>query len=132
MIERMLELSGDLDDEQRARLLEIADKCPVHRTLGKRSEGRDQTRLGPPAAAGADGDNDQTEGQVDCDDLADPGDVATSLGPVLCGYGFTKIFPGAPVEPREEQHHDPGHALHNVHMQSRRRRSHLVWVNNIR
>ncbi|MEH6753472.1 MAG: alpha/beta fold hydrolase [Alphaproteobacteria bacterium] len=33
MIERMLELSGDLDDEQRARLLEIADKCPVHRTL---------------------------------------------------------------------------------------------------
>lgn len=33
VIERTLELSGDLDDEQRARLLEIADKCPVHRTL---------------------------------------------------------------------------------------------------
>jgi len=28
-----LELSGDLTDEQRERLLEIADKCPVHRTL---------------------------------------------------------------------------------------------------
>jgi uncharacterized OsmC-like protein/alpha/beta superfamily hydrolase len=32
-IEREVELIGDLDDEQRARLLEIADKCPVHRTL---------------------------------------------------------------------------------------------------
>mgnify|MGYP002628000346 CR=1 FL=1 len=32
-IEREIELIGDLDDEQRARLLEIADKCPVHRTL---------------------------------------------------------------------------------------------------
>jgi putative redox protein len=32
-IERVLTLSGDLDDAQRARLLEIADKCPVHRTL---------------------------------------------------------------------------------------------------
>ena len=26
-------LTGDLDAEQRKRLLEIADKCPVHRTL---------------------------------------------------------------------------------------------------
>lgn len=32
-IERVLELRGDLDAGQRARLLEIADKCPVHRTL---------------------------------------------------------------------------------------------------
>jgi putative redox protein len=32
-IERTLELTGDLDAEQRQRLLEIADKCPVHRTL---------------------------------------------------------------------------------------------------
>ena len=32
-IERDLELVGPLDAEQRARLLEIADKCPVHRTL---------------------------------------------------------------------------------------------------
>ncbi|MEZ6014284.1 MAG: bifunctional alpha/beta hydrolase/OsmC family protein [Planctomycetota bacterium] len=30
---RTLELSGPLDAEQRARLLEIANKCPVHRTL---------------------------------------------------------------------------------------------------
>ena len=28
-----LVLTGDLDGEQRARLLEIAGKCPVHRTL---------------------------------------------------------------------------------------------------
>jgi putative redox protein len=32
-IERAITLEGELDDDQRARLLEIADKCPVHRTL---------------------------------------------------------------------------------------------------
>ena len=32
-IERALTIVGDLDEEQRARLVEIADKCPVHRTL---------------------------------------------------------------------------------------------------
>ena len=26
-------IEGDLTEEQRARLLEIADRCPVHRTL---------------------------------------------------------------------------------------------------
>ena len=33
LIEREIELEGALDDPQRARLLEIADRCPVHRTL---------------------------------------------------------------------------------------------------
>jgi putative redox protein len=32
-IERLITLEGDLDAEARARLMEIADKCPVHRTL---------------------------------------------------------------------------------------------------
>jgi len=32
-IERSIALEGPLDAAQRARLLEIADKCPVHRTL---------------------------------------------------------------------------------------------------
>jgi putative redox protein len=32
-IERSLVIAGALDDAQRQRLLEIADKCPVHRTL---------------------------------------------------------------------------------------------------
>jgi uncharacterized OsmC-like protein len=32
-IERMITLEGDLSAEQRKRLLEIADRCPVHRTL---------------------------------------------------------------------------------------------------
>jgi putative redox protein len=32
-IERVVTLTGALSAEQRARLLEIADKCPVHRTL---------------------------------------------------------------------------------------------------
>ena len=35
---RAVRLEGDLDDEQRARLMEIADRCPVHRTLERRSE----------------------------------------------------------------------------------------------
>lgn len=42
-IEREIELQGPLDEAQRARLLEIANKCPVHRTL--HSEVYIQTRL---------------------------------------------------------------------------------------
>ena len=32
-IEREVVLDGDLTEEQRTRALEIADRCPVHRTL---------------------------------------------------------------------------------------------------
>jgi putative redox protein len=32
-IDTEVELAGPLDAEQRARLLEIAERCPVHRTL---------------------------------------------------------------------------------------------------
>ena len=32
-IDREIELSGDLDDAQRQRLLNIAERCPVHQTL---------------------------------------------------------------------------------------------------
>ena len=35
---RRIKLTGPLDDAQRQRLLEIADKCPVHRTLERSSE----------------------------------------------------------------------------------------------
>ena len=38
-----VELTGVLSEEQQVRLLEIADKCPVHRTLT--SEIHIQTRL---------------------------------------------------------------------------------------
>ena len=31
--EREIELAGELTEEQRSRMLEIADRCPVHRTL---------------------------------------------------------------------------------------------------
>ena len=41
-IEREIHLVGNLDTEQQKRLLEIADKCPVHRTL--KSEIDIQTR----------------------------------------------------------------------------------------
>ncbi|MEP5763752.1 MAG: bifunctional alpha/beta hydrolase/OsmC family protein [Halieaceae bacterium] len=33
VLERVVTLQGDLTDEQRQRLLQIADRCPVHRTL---------------------------------------------------------------------------------------------------
>jgi len=42
-IERLVTLEGSLEPEQRTRLLEIADKCPVHRTL--HSEVLIRTRL---------------------------------------------------------------------------------------
>jgi putative redox protein len=35
---RVIRLEGDLSDDQRQKLLEIADKCPVHRTLERSSE----------------------------------------------------------------------------------------------
>lgn len=44
-IELELDLEGPLDDEQRQRLREIADRCPVHRTLD--SEVWIQTRTAP-------------------------------------------------------------------------------------
>jgi putative redox protein len=37
-IEREIELGGELSEEQRQRLLEIANKCPVHQTLERRNE----------------------------------------------------------------------------------------------
>ena len=33
VMHRELSLEGDLDDEKRARLRDIAEKCPVHKTL---------------------------------------------------------------------------------------------------
>jgi len=43
LIERDIELEGVLDQEQRARLLAIANRCPVHLTLSSQMEIR--TRL---------------------------------------------------------------------------------------
>lgn len=42
-IERQIALAGPLTEEQRQRLLEIANRCPVHRTLT--SEVSIRTRL---------------------------------------------------------------------------------------
>jgi uncharacterized OsmC-like protein len=42
-IDREISLSGTLAEEQRARLMEMADRCPVHRTL--MSEVNIRTRL---------------------------------------------------------------------------------------
>jgi putative redox protein len=35
-IDRAIEVIGPLDDEQRSRLLQIANQCPVHRTLSSK------------------------------------------------------------------------------------------------
>jgi uncharacterized OsmC-like protein/fermentation-respiration switch protein FrsA (DUF1100 family) len=43
-IDRMITLEGALDAAQRAKLLEIADKCPVHRTLTAEIEIRTSER----------------------------------------------------------------------------------------
>lgn len=47
---REITLLGDLDEDQRTRLLEIADKCPVHRTLEKSA--KVETRLASSDAKG--------------------------------------------------------------------------------
>ena len=44
-IEREILVSGPLNEQQRARLLEMAERCPVHRTLT--SEISIRTRLTP-------------------------------------------------------------------------------------
>ena len=43
VMRRRIELTGNLDDEQRARLLEMATRCPVHRTLEGKVEILDQS-----------------------------------------------------------------------------------------
>lgn len=43
--ERVISVAGDLDDEQRSRLLDIANRCPVHRTL--ESDVHIESRLAP-------------------------------------------------------------------------------------
>jgi putative redox protein len=47
-IRREIDVRGDLSEDQRERLLEIANKCPVHRTL--HSEVRVETSLRERAA----------------------------------------------------------------------------------
>ncbi|AWX43139.1 hypothetical protein HME9304_00126 [Flagellimonas maritima] len=36
--QREIKLAGDLDEKQRAKIMEIADKCPVHRTLHSKTQ----------------------------------------------------------------------------------------------
>jgi uncharacterized OsmC-like protein len=47
-IDREIELIGDLDDAQRRRLLEIAEHCPVHRTLTSEINIRTSLAAGSP------------------------------------------------------------------------------------
>jgi putative redox protein len=59
-IERVIALEGDLSAEQRRRLLAVAARCPVHRTLQNRpvvvdrlSDSIDEPHAGRPAVAGS-------------------------------------------------------------------------------
>ena len=56
-IEMELSFVGDLSDQQRQRLLEIANRCPVHRTLTSRIQIRgtmvEMARSNAPAAGGS-------------------------------------------------------------------------------
>lgn len=47
VIERKIALRGDLDEEQRARLLEIAGRCPVSRTITSQPRIVDSLIAGP-------------------------------------------------------------------------------------
>lgn len=51
LIERQITLRGPLDDEQRQRLLQVAEACPVHKLLA--GEVRIQTALEAPTASAA-------------------------------------------------------------------------------
>jgi putative redox protein len=52
-LDRELTLVGPLDEEQRARLLEIADRCPVHRTLSAGVRVETELLPAPTADAGS-------------------------------------------------------------------------------
>ncbi len=51
LFEREIYLEGPLDDAQRARLVEIAERCPVHQTLDRGSDVRTVLVAAPDAAA---------------------------------------------------------------------------------
>jgi putative redox protein len=49
---RSIEIEGDLSDEQRQRLMEIADRCPVHHTLERGARVHTQALQAPQALPG--------------------------------------------------------------------------------
>src|SRR5436305_8622679 len=48
-IEREIQLIGSLTSEERSKLMEIADKCPVHRTLTSEINIRTKEKAAPPS-----------------------------------------------------------------------------------
>ena len=48
-IEREIQLIGSLTNEQRSKLMEMADKCPVHRTLTSEINIRTKEKLAQPS-----------------------------------------------------------------------------------
>lgn len=50
VITREISLEGPLDDTQRARLLEIANKCPIHKTLESKPDIQSSLTPAKPAA----------------------------------------------------------------------------------
>ncbi|MEY3211316.1 MAG: hypothetical protein RIT28_1797 [Pseudomonadota bacterium] len=52
-LRREVTLTGPLDDEQRRRLLDIANRCPVHQTLTRAPVEVETTLVAPPDPASA-------------------------------------------------------------------------------
>ncbi len=50
LFERTISLDGGLDDDQKARLMDIAQRCPVHLTLERGAEVRTTMSQAPPPA----------------------------------------------------------------------------------
>lgn len=63
VFERRITLEGGLDDAQRARLLQIAERCPVHLTLSRGSD--IQTTLAPAEPPPIPGEGPQHKGGMD-------------------------------------------------------------------
>jgi putative redox protein len=83
-IERDVELEGELSDEQRARLLDMANRCPVHRTLISEIDIRTRLVMGADGAEAARKQRQHTEDLLDealkeSFPASDPPSIATPL-----------------------------------------------------
>jgi putative redox protein len=63
---REITIAGDLDEAQRARLMEIADRCPVHRTLEHGAKVATVAAMAPSPPGAADHVHDMERACEDC------------------------------------------------------------------
>ena len=70
MFERDISLEGDLDPVQTAKLMEIADRCPVHQTLQRGAEVRTRRVARPSAAEDSKAGQHMRDMDQTCEDAA--------------------------------------------------------------